>query len=74
MYRVLGLRKTDSTEPEQEYELILKDLENQKSGYIMETEYGTEAGVRAMLKKGGLTDAQIDIYFMQASTGVRVAN
>jgi hypothetical protein len=66
MYQVLGLRKTDRTEPEQEYELRLRDKENTKPGYTFETEYGTEAQVRAMLKNGGRTAAEIDVYFEQA--------
>jgi hypothetical protein len=65
MFKVLGLRKTGVAGPGQKYELILKDLENQKPGYVQSTEYGTEGEIRAMLKGGGLTDAQIDVYFVQ---------
>ena len=54
MYQVLGLRKTDRAEPEQEYELRLRDKENTKPGYVQETEYGTEGQVRAMLRNGGM--------------------
>jgi hypothetical protein len=67
MFKVLGLRKTDTAEREQKYELILKDMENEKPGYVRTTEYGTETEIRAMLGRGGLTDAQIDIYFLQAN-------
>ena len=67
MYRVLGLRKTATTEPEQEYELVLKDLENKKTGYTQTTKYGTEGEVRTILKDGGLTEAQIDYYFTRAA-------
>jgi hypothetical protein len=68
MYKVLGLRKTNSAEPEREYELILKDSKNQRPGYVRSTEYGAEAGIRNILKVHGLTDAQIDTYFLQANT------
>jgi len=66
MYQVLGIRKTPRTEPEQEYELRLRDKENNRPGYIQTTEYGTEVEVRTMLKDGGMTDAQIDVLFATA--------
>jgi hypothetical protein len=66
MYQVIGLCKTGNTEPEQEYELRLRDKENTKPGYLLTSEYGTEAEVRAMLKNGGMADAQIDVYFGHA--------
>jgi hypothetical protein len=67
MYQLLGLRKTGSTKPEQEYELILKDLEKQTRGYSHTTKYGSEAQVREMLKNGGMNDTEIDAYFGRAS-------
>ena len=67
MYQVLGLCKIANTEPEQQYELILKDLENKSPGYVQTTEYGTEAQVRAMLKNGGMTETRINIYSERAS-------
>jgi hypothetical protein len=66
MYQVLGLCKTNRTAPEQEYELRLRDKENIKPGYTQSTEYGAEAQVRAMLRNGGMTEAQIDVLFAQA--------
>ncbi|MGP8268824.1 MAG: hypothetical protein ACLQLH_02050 [Terracidiphilus sp.] len=66
MYKVLGLRKIPNSDP-QKYELRLHDSENKKSGYRMNTEYGTEEQLRAMLKNGGLSDAQTDLFF----SGVR---
>jgi hypothetical protein len=65
MYKVLGLQRIPNTNP-QEYELRLRDSENKKSGYVMDTEYGTEEQIRAMLKNGGLSDAQVDLYFAAA--------
>ncbi|MGA3135291.1 MAG: hypothetical protein ABSC88_04770 [Terracidiphilus sp.] len=65
MYKVLGIQKIPNTNPQQ-YELRLHDSENKKSGYVMTTEYGTEEQVRAMLKNGGLSNAQIDVYFVGA--------
>jgi hypothetical protein len=62
MYKILDLRKIPNTDPQQ-YELRLNDSENKKPGYVMDTEYGTEEQVRAMLKNGGLNDARIDLYF-----------
>jgi hypothetical protein len=63
MYKVVGLQKIPNTDPQQ-YDLWLNDSENKKPGYVMETVYGTEEQVRAMLKNGGLGDAQIDLYFI----------
>jgi hypothetical protein len=65
MYKVLGVQKTPDTDP-QEYGLHLHDSENKKPGYLTTTEYGTEEQIRAMLKSGGLSDAQIDLYFAGA--------
>jgi hypothetical protein len=65
MYTVLSLRIIPNTNPQQ-YELGLHDSENEKPGYEKNTEYGTEEQVRAMLKNGGLSDAQIDLYFAGA--------
>lgn len=65
MYKVLSLQKRSNSGP-QEYELRLHDSENKKSGYVMNTENGTEEQLRAMLKNGGLSDAQIDLYFAGA--------
>jgi len=65
MYKVLSLTKRTNSDP-QEYELRLHDSENKKPGYVMSTENGTEEQVRAMLKNGGLGDAQIDLYFARA--------
>jgi hypothetical protein len=65
MYKVLGLQKIPNTDP-QKYGLQLHDSENKKSGYERNTEYGTEEQIRAMLKNGGLSDAQIDLYFAAA--------
>jgi hypothetical protein len=62
MYKVLSLRRIPNRDP-QEYELQLHDSENKKSGYERNTEYGTEEQIRAMLKNGGLSEAQIDLYF-----------
>jgi hypothetical protein len=66
MLKVLGLRKLPENRMKQEYELMLKDLENTKPGYTFETVYGTEAEVRTMLKNGGMSEAQVDICFAQA--------
>ncbi|MGP8251305.1 MAG: hypothetical protein ACLQHF_04675 [Terracidiphilus sp.] len=65
MYKVLGLQKIPGSDP-QEYELRLHDSENKKPGYVMDTEYGTEEQMRAMLKNGGLSDAQTDLFFAGA--------
>jgi hypothetical protein len=65
MYKVLGIQRIPDTDP-QEYELRLHDSENKKPGYVMETVYGTEEQVRAMLQNGGLNDATIDLYFVGA--------
>src|SRR6266404_844381 len=59
--RILGLTKVPNTDPQQ-YELRLHDSENQKSGYIWTTQYGTEDQIRAMLKSGGLTPGEIELY------------
>lgn len=67
MYNVLGLSKTNSPLPEQEYELVFRDSENQKPGYVRSSVYGTEAGIRAALKTGGLAEAQIEALLEQAS-------
>jgi hypothetical protein len=65
MYKVLGIRRISDTDP-QKYELRLHDSENKKPGYVMDTEYGTEEQVRAMLQNGGLNDATMDLYFANA--------
>jgi hypothetical protein len=63
--RVLGLIKVSNTDPQQ-YELRLHDSENKKPGYVWTTEYGTEDEIRAMLKNGGMTPGQIDLYLSRA--------
>jgi hypothetical protein len=65
-WKVVGLRRTLSTGPH-EYELILHDPDEATKGYVMTNRYGTEAQVRAMLKAGGMLEAEIDLLFAQAS-------
>jgi hypothetical protein len=66
MYQVLGLRKTQNTEPQQ-FELQLRDKENLQHGYEMDTLFGTEPELRARLKEAGMVEAEIDRLFWQAS-------
>jgi hypothetical protein len=65
MYKILGIQQIPNTDPQQ-YELRLHNSANKKTGYLMDTKYGTEEEVRDILKNGGLNDATIDLYFADA--------
>jgi hypothetical protein len=65
-WKIVGLRKTLSAGPH-EYELLIHDPDETTKGYIMTNRYGTEDQVRAMLKAGGMSEAEIDVLFAQAS-------
>lgn len=66
MYKIMGLRKIEDTEP-QEFEIRLKDKENLKPQYMMTTDSGTEPELRARLKEAGMMEPEIDRLFKQVS-------
>jgi hypothetical protein len=65
VYQVLGLRKAGRKDPQQ-FELILKDLDNKDRGYFQTTRYGTEPQLRTILQAGGMLESEIDSLFERA--------
>jgi hypothetical protein len=67
MFEIVSLRKADKDEPPH-FELVYRNLEkkDREKGYFMTTKYGPEAGLRALLKSGGVPDATIDKFFKDA--------
>ena len=59
MYKVLGLNEVPNTEP-QVFELVVKDPENTKKGYLWRTEYGTEPIIPSMLRDGGMSAVEVN--------------
>ncbi len=62
MIKIIGFDKLPNTDP-QKYRLMLHDSENTKPNYVMENVDGTESVIRALLKNGGMTDGEIEVYF-----------
>ena len=65
MLRVVSLRKVGSEDP-QEYELLLKDLDDKDAVHISQSNYGSEPQLRAKLKHCGMPDAEINKWFEKA--------
>jgi len=68
MITLRRLTKIPNTDP-QEYEIAWHDSEKaaMRSGYVQNTERHTEEEIRAMLKNGGMTDGEIEVYLVRAS-------
>ena len=64
-FHVINLTKVPGTHP-QEFQLVVKDTDNTKSGYRSTLKYGAEEVVREALTLGGMAQQEIDFAFRRA--------
>ena len=65
MTRKISLDKVSDTNP-QEYQLKVRDLEDDKVAYKGRLERGTEAEIRSLLIQGHMDERRIDELFANA--------
>jgi hypothetical protein len=67
MLTIIGCVKVGADDAQQ-YTLTITDIEKAKTdkGYMFRTETGTKEELRAMMKRGNVTDADADNMFAQA--------
>ena len=68
-FHVINLTKVQGTDP-QEFQLLVKDTENTKSGYMGTLDYSTEEVVREALTLRGINAPEIDRLILSAKVVV----